>query len=83
MSKRKKYLYLDEEKGEIICPRCNGSSFSIRQLYNCPKCHGFGKLDWISKIIGERREDYTKSRAYSLTLKIDKKGKLYIHNKGD
>ena len=45
-------------KGEIICPECNGLSYieysgykSIKIHMRCRKCIGEGKVDWIDNII--------------------------------
>lgn len=44
--------------GEMICDRCNGERWlegtgtKSDWLYNCDKCQGFGKVDWVSNITG-------------------------------
>ena len=50
MSKpKKKYLILEE--GDIICPKCNGSTLSTRSRHFCWRCRGVGKLDWIMQMM--------------------------------
>ena len=63
-----KTIILNEEEGEIICPKCKGnciiftgklsvSDFDkvpIEDTVICPKCFGTGKLDWIENILGKR-----------------------------
>ena len=39
------------KEGEVICPECEGVEFDD---YRCPKCHGYGKLDWVEIIVGKR-----------------------------
>lgn len=54
------------EKGEMICPECNGSGISeyvqeinienyqtITGKTFCEKCFGTGKLDWIENLVGK------------------------------
>ena len=53
------------EKGEIICDKCKGSGISSNKKipkikYFCPKCLGFGKLDWIENITGSKNNMFFK-----------------------
>ena len=50
----------DLNEGEVICNKCEGGG-SWPQLflkeeqaryYRCPKCRGYGKLDWIYNVTG-------------------------------
>jgi hypothetical protein len=54
-------MKLKEE--EVICSRCNGngwieedrlSTISKKLYLPCSKCGGFGRLDWISNVVGRK-----------------------------
>lgn len=53
-------LKLDESKGEVICPVCNGTGkipsdtqpFSVTVEGICDRCQGKRKLDWVERITG-------------------------------
>lgn len=43
--------------GEEICQGCKGTGVSAINDHwqiQCRKCHGEGKIDWISNVIGEK-----------------------------
>ena len=59
------------EEGEVICSKCEGERrISISNEYysrcgqstdqpiTCPKCHGIGKLDWVSNAMGVDSTNY-------------------------
>ena len=59
---RNNHPELDEDLGEMICDKCNGSG-SCNTKYSqetspyyvrCPKCKGRGKVDWVENIIGKK-----------------------------
>jgi len=44
---------MDLEEGEVICSKCKGKGLilhnDIKKMdYNCGKCNGTGKTDWIT-----------------------------------
>jgi Zn-finger nucleic acid-binding protein len=45
------------EEWETICPVCNGTGRNIKinsvSWHDCPKCRGFGILDWVELIMGK------------------------------
>ncbi len=43
------------EKDEVICNKCNGSGLSSKNnsAFQCAKCHGAGKLDWVENVVGK------------------------------
>lgn len=49
-------LELDESKGEVICPECEGYGQICKEdsfmILRCPKCQGKKKLDWVERITG-------------------------------
>jgi hypothetical protein len=57
-----KEIKLDEDLGEIICPKCEGrgtiseimddEGFVYNNTRICSKCWGKGKLDWIEQATG-------------------------------
>lgn len=49
--RRKSLLVINESEGEVICPTCNGSSFSQSYPGFCSKCKNRGKVYWIDKMI--------------------------------
>lgn len=58
-SNRKEPITNDDLKpGELICDKCNGERWlegtgkKSDWLYQCDKCQGDGKVDWISHIMG-------------------------------
>lgn len=60
---------LTEEYSEFICDHCYGtgrirrdSSKRYKLKKQCPRCNGFGKLDWIENITGEYYETKNKNR---------------------
>jgi len=64
------------DKGEIICHKCEGNGYSedfmsihkgadlIKIYKRCPKCKGYGKLDWIEAIVG-KKISYVKPGIYT------------------
>lgn len=50
---------MELKPGEVICDECEGATViehrvvNYRQRLTCPKCHGTGKLDWVSIIVGK------------------------------
>ena len=51
-------LKLNEEMGETICKECNGEQTVNRGVFGhttCSRCDGKGKLDWIEKVVGAKR----------------------------
>jgi len=61
-------IQINEELGEMICPKCNGECQIEIELFKsvdghivkmfdiCSKCFGAGKLDWIENILGKREK---------------------------
>jgi len=53
--------------GEELCPECHGGKigFCFEAGYytsqECPLCLGTGKLDWVEKIVGKKKEEKIKS----------------------
>ena len=56
----------DLNEGEQLCNKCEGGG-TWPQLFLdidtpacniCPKCHGYGKLDWISQATGLQRPSF-------------------------
>jgi len=55
-------LELNEEIGEILCPKCQGKSGTVSgepsdvvvdpAWVRCNKCQGTGKLDWCQQAVG-------------------------------
>ena len=51
-------------ENETICPNCMGIGFDIKiydsinpkQYDQCKSCHGYGKLDWCSKVTAGVKE---------------------------
>lgn len=45
----------DLQDGEIICDECQGHVYNSHLLprFDCFKCDGAGKLDWIENIVGK------------------------------
>jgi len=55
------------KKGEVKCDKCDGSGVLIKtkntmvdlkhisydMTYECPKCKGDGKLDWVEAVVGK------------------------------
>jgi hypothetical protein len=64
---------------EEVCDQCNGLGLTkydddefncISSSYRCPKCFGYGKLDFIEKIVGK------KLKYENETMKIDSSGNI-------
>ncbi len=60
-------ISIDESKGEVICPKCNGERFFITEnlmaeykvdVKLCDRCHGDGKLDWVENAVGKNKQKY-------------------------
>jgi len=52
--------HLNEELGEIICPKCKGRGSKSTGKYSatiCNKCWGKGKLDWVEQCMGVKPPD--------------------------
>ena len=41
-------------EGVVVCDQCQGV---FPDKYNCPKCLGEGRLDWVEKIVGRRIDE--------------------------
>lgn len=48
--------------GEELCPKCNGNGFNVYDGNICPHCYGEGKLEWIEKIKGKKRNSILKEK---------------------
>lgn len=62
-----KEIEVDEDRGEIICPRCEGrGAIDVARMDGsltggtciCDKCWGKGKLDWIEQATGVEPPNY-------------------------
>ncbi len=57
------------KKGEVKCDKCKGKGkipakdhprvyiSTEGSLFECPKCFGTGKLDWVENIVGKRKDE--------------------------
>ena len=55
--------YIITKDGEELCSKCNGKgqiplinteTNTVRYYLRCDRCGGYGKLDWIEKIVGHK-----------------------------
>lgn len=49
------------KEGEIICPKCKGKYCIENEegpIGTCNKCHGKGKLDWVSNAMGKGKHPW-------------------------
>ena len=80
---------------EEVCDKCNGLGLTkyrsdefnpMSSSYRCPKCSGFGKLDFIEKIVGKKlkyNQDDLRLFTNSVgTLNIDTSGNVGIGIQG-
>lgn len=67
---------------EEVCDQCNGLGLTkyrdnefnpMSSSYRCPKCSGFGKLDFIEKIVGKKLKYGEAER-----MRIDSSGNVGI-----
>lgn len=77
------------EKGEIICPECNGLPYKTIKVnktdvrIKCRKCNSLGKIDWIDNILNNKSEEVTHFVIKNLTddmltFPIDKKRTILV-----
>jgi len=64
---------MDLKLGEVVCDECKGTGYDLEipkqknsnpyymKHYNCPKCFGLGKLDWVENIVGKRKSNLNMS----------------------
>lgn len=49
---------IDLEEGEMVCTMCNGWGKVYHKhddgIFQCSRCRGRGKLDWVENIVGVR-----------------------------
>lgn len=61
------------EKGEEHCPKCKGTGVKGKTrdgfYINCKKCKGYGKFDWVQKVVGVKKEK-TRVGLYNLELNL-------------
>lgn len=65
------------EEGEVFCDRCNGTGIVDNTkgsgTYNCRKCLGTGKLDWIENVVGKSNDKPRKiKRRYKIISKTER-----------
>jgi len=49
----KLFEFLNCKEGDVICDECDGKGYTDGGPFDCHKCHGMGKLDWIENIVGK------------------------------
>lgn len=87
---------MDLNPGEVLCDRCDGkgnavvgykidnidSTKEFEVLELCPKCRGWGKLDWIDNVVGHKQSSFTIYRQrVTPTEKEMKEGYTYKFSK--
>lgn len=66
--------------GEYFCPKCKGKGKiklkNQKTSLQCSKCYGYGKLDWVEKVMGKKlphtKEWLTDRLAENIKNEIDK-----------
>ena len=55
------------------CPRCHGKKIVLGEVVNilniCPRCSGYGELDWVEYATGNPRDESNKDLAYHLAVR--------------
>ena len=75
------YITLDIQEWEVLCQKCKGESFLTGNWWECNKCYGHGKLDWIEKIVGKEMPIQTSGSSSSCSSTQPTK-KLNVNHKG-
>lgn len=67
------------KKEEVKCDKCNGTGALPADLERsipsttCPKCYGWGKLDWIENVVGKAQGlNGMDSTAYSTCIPVSR-----------
>lgn len=63
----------ERNKSQQVCPRCHGKKIVHGEVINilniCPRCSGYGELDWVQYATGNARNESNKDLAYNLAVK--------------
>ena len=54
----RKRLHIDANNGEVICPKCNGGSYSKSYKGYCNKCNNTGKVFWIDTLVHTQHSSF-------------------------
>ena len=56
-----------------VCPQCRGKKIVLGEIVNilniCPRCSGYGELDWVEYATGNPRDESNKDLAYHLAVR--------------
>jgi len=63
----------ERNQSQQVCPRCLGKKIVYGEVVNilniCPRCSGYGELDWIEYATGNARNENNKDLSYHLAVK--------------
>lgn len=68
---------LELNKGEVICPKCNGKSIFFGERL-CGYCDHYGKLNWIDNLIKNKDKEYW--NAYNRNYQRQRRNTRYFLN---
>ena len=60
-------------KSQQVCPRCHGKKIVHGEVVNimnlCPRCSGYGELDWVEYATGNSRNETNTALAMHLAVR--------------
>lgn len=63
----------ERNKSQQVCPRCRGKKIVLGEVVNilniCPRCSGYGELDWVEYAAGNMSRKTNKDLAYNLAVR--------------
>lgn len=63
----------ERSASQQVCPRCRGKKIVFGEVVNimniCPRCSGYGELDWVEYATGNPRGESNKDLAYHLAVR--------------
>lgn len=63
----------ERNESQQVCPKCRGKKIVSGEVINilniCPRCSGYGELDWIQYATGNPRNESNNELAYHLAIR--------------
>ena len=80
---KKLYDSVKLHDGEVRCDKCDGKGYNDIDPFDCIKCHGYGKLDWVEAIVGKKSNILFPGNNPSLGSSSRVWSELWIYNQAN